>query len=876
MFDSLTKEHLGKIRTYTTVIFGEANFKWHYCEYNGKSLPDQGWKIHISANLSNAEEILNIVLSYIITHRMTFKHAGSISDLAFLNSGKGGITQVGKFITIYCLNDAHFKTSLRGLSRQFTKFFKVPFIITDKRPYPHLPLFYRYGAFRKKEVQNTMGIFESVITDSYGKPVPDKRANTFSLPSGVPDPFKNKGQCNTELNNKLLLNKYVTFKKLSDTYKTETYFGIDLSRKNSCIIKIAKADIEIERDVYPHDLLINEIKILKFLNHQYFPQVIDDFEYSNRKVMVTSLIDGINLFDFISLNAVQGIFLSRRQLKKLFLSLLNNIQVLEEKGITHNDLKPGNIIVDRHLNTSIIDFETSSFKSNSPGSNPNLKSRGYYNRRSKPSNPDYYALGMILYFIQTGYNISDAPREDNIMERPLHYLTGKSSIGLEKCISKLCNNNYNTIATVIRDFNQAINAKITPFRIKRSEINAIADSYHAIPQNIVEWLFKHSLYNNQVTYWNSTHRYNSGEGRTDINIGSSGILLFLAYFFITTKQSPGKNLHLYENAVQYINTTKNQHQITGLFVGEAGKALATITALFAIGKFNVNVIQEKLKYIKYNLPLNNDFYNGKAGAGFLFAILYAVTQDRRHIETAMKIAKEVIKNRSLDKTGIFWEDNQTQKHFIGFAHGIAGIGYFLITLYRLSRDKQLLKTIYHIADTLLKNAVTYSKRSKLINWPAEPGTDITNNHWCNGTSGIGIFFLELYKITRDNFFLDILHKCAYTVIKASAYMNPTMCHGLSGNINFLISYYQLTKDVRLKAEIFRLAEVLKMSGIVSDDHFLFPSESPYIITPDLWVGFTGTAYVFQRLTNIDDFPDFISLEYYQSILKGQYPTLPVN
>lgn len=868
MFDVVTKKYLIHCKEYRTVLFGEKNFKWHYCEYAGQSLPDQGWKVHISANISNAGDILLTALPYITAHRLAFKHARSLPDLAFLNSGKGGITQIGKFITIYCGSAFQLRKTLNGLSRLYPQPYRVPFIITDKRFDPDLPLFYRYGALRRNEVQNTMGVFESVLKTPSGL-LPDKRENTFTLPEGIADPFKNKGACNIDLSNRLLLNKYVTFEKLSDTYKTETYFGIDLSRKDHCIIKISKPDMEIEKGIYAGELLANEVKILDHLRRQPFPRLREAFDYYNRTVMVTSLVEGINLFDFISLNAIQGIFLSRRQTEKLFLSLLQCVQILERKGILHNDLKPNNVIVKKDLGTCIIDFETSKFrKGRLQHKATNLKSRGYYNQQLKPANPDYYALGMILYFIQTGYNISDAPREDNILERPLHYLTGKYSVEIEKYISNLCGNYYHTIDAVIGDFKAAIRTKAAPFTIRKKDLGTISDSYRAIPRNMADWLFTHCIESDGLTYWNSTHRYNSGEGRTDINIGSSGILLFLSYYFATAGHSPGKYLQQYENAIKYVHTVRYPNQITGLFVGEAGKTLATITALLSIGKFNTAAIKEKLAFIKSHLPINDDFYNGKSGVGFLFLILYVITADKKHLKTAREIAGAVMENSVADKTGIFWKDRQTQKHFIGFAHGISGIGYFLIMLYRFAPDKSLWETINHIARTLSENAVLYSKKSRLINWPDEPGTGIAHNHWCNGTPGVGKFFLALYEITKDHACLDTLDRCAHTVVKASSFMNPTMCHGLSGNIDFLISYYQLTGDPKIRAEIFRLAEVLKMSGVVSGNHFLFPSESPGIVTPDFWVGSSGTAYVFQRLTDVGHHPDFLSTAYYRALSRN--------
>ncbi|WP_276979167.1 lanthionine synthetase LanC family protein [Flavobacterium filum] len=849
---------------YKVIVKGDSSFQWYHCEHKDGILPNQGWKIHISANLSNAVEIHNLVVPYLVHNKLSFKHPFSNSDLQFLNSGKGGITQVGKFLTIYFENAEIFKIHIVNICKLFNRYFSVPFIITDKRYDNRLPVFYRYGAINGREVQNEMGIYETTIFDTNGRILVDKRENTFLLPNDITDPFKDIGSINSDYSNRYLSNKYVTVEKVSDTYKAETYLGIDLQKNTHCFVKISKPDVEIENNIYSQDLLQNECRILALLNHKSFPKLYDVFSESNRVIVVTSLITGLNLYDFIRLNAIQGIFISNAQTKKIFLSILNNIKQLEEIGIIHNDLKPNNIIINKKLETSLIDFETSFLNSESNKKKSSIKTRGYYNKQDS-SNPDYYSLGMILYFIQTGYNISDAPRENNILERPLHYLTGKVNPDMEYFILNLCSNHYHAIDKVIEDFSKIIENKLSIFKIEQSKIQEISKTYSNISRNVVNWLFDNCIEDGELTYWNSSHVFNSGNGRTDINIGSSGILIFISYFFLTTNRISKEHINKFIYAIKFINTQKNKNQITGLFVGESGKVLATISSLLSLGKFNEDLIKPNIEYIKSNLPLNNDLFNGKSGVGLLFIILHILTKDKKHLETAIDISNKIINSSTMIENNMYWKDSQTQKHFLGFAHGISGIGYFLTLLYKFTSDEKLLKTIYNIADTLINNSMDYSKHSKLINWPNEPGENISNNYWCNGTSGISHFYLELYKVTKDEKFLSILNFCSNTIIKSSSFMNPTMCHGLAGNLNFLINYYQITKDKKLKSEIFRLSEVLKMSGVISDNYFLFPSESPYILTPDFWVGFTGTAYVFQRLTDIDNNFDFLSTEYYQSL-----------
>ncbi|WP_456300354.1 class III lanthionine synthetase LanKC N-terminal domain-containing protein [Thermosipho affectus] len=55
-------------------MLSKDNF-WYFLYLN--EFPEQGWKIHISAKLDNAERILRIVSEYLIKNKISFKFAKS-------------------------------------------------------------------------------------------------------------------------------------------------------------------------------------------------------------------------------------------------------------------------------------------------------------------------------------------------------------------------------------------------------------------------------------------------------------------------------------------------------------------------------------------------------------------------------------------------------------------------------------------------------------------------------------------------------------------------------------------------------------------------------------------------------------------------------
>ena len=68
-------------------------------------LPAQGWKLHVSATLSSALDVLTQALPVLVAARVPFKVAKTLETLASLNYGVAGSSQIGKFITVYPRDD---------------------------------------------------------------------------------------------------------------------------------------------------------------------------------------------------------------------------------------------------------------------------------------------------------------------------------------------------------------------------------------------------------------------------------------------------------------------------------------------------------------------------------------------------------------------------------------------------------------------------------------------------------------------------------------------------------------------------------------------------------------------------------------------------
>ncbi|MGH3679904.1 MAG: class III lanthionine synthetase LanKC, partial [Natronosporangium sp.] len=146
-------------------------------------LPEQGWKIHVSACLDNADRILDAVWDYCLPRRIEFKFLRSASALLARLSKYAPRGFSGKLVTIYPIDDTACETILRELG-DLLDGEPNPYILSDLR-WRGGPLYVRYGAFRNRYLADDRGDVVPAIADRDGKLVPDRRGPVFAVPPWV-------------------------------------------------------------------------------------------------------------------------------------------------------------------------------------------------------------------------------------------------------------------------------------------------------------------------------------------------------------------------------------------------------------------------------------------------------------------------------------------------------------------------------------------------------------------------------------------------------------------------------------------------------------------------------------------------------------------
>jgi tRNA A-37 threonylcarbamoyl transferase component Bud32 len=146
-------------------------------------LPWQGWKIHASACLDNAEAIVEVIWEYCVRERIAFKFIPSRQLLFLRNMKYSSRGYSGKFVTIFPACERQLERILSDLGPALHGY-EGPYILSDLR-WGEGPLYVRYGAFAPRFCVGANGELEPAIEDRDGNLVPDRRNAVFTVPDGV-------------------------------------------------------------------------------------------------------------------------------------------------------------------------------------------------------------------------------------------------------------------------------------------------------------------------------------------------------------------------------------------------------------------------------------------------------------------------------------------------------------------------------------------------------------------------------------------------------------------------------------------------------------------------------------------------------------------
>lgn len=163
-----------------------SNDHWAMFAPTGVDLPIQGWKIHVSGCLDNAEAVITTVSDYAIAHVMAFKFLRGPRIVLARNAKYAPRGSSGKLVTVYPRDEAELELACKELDEALAGQ-PGPTILSDLR-LGDGPVHVRYGGFRPRHCTDERGEMVPAIEDAAGRLVPDVRGPVFAVPPWVTPP----------------------------------------------------------------------------------------------------------------------------------------------------------------------------------------------------------------------------------------------------------------------------------------------------------------------------------------------------------------------------------------------------------------------------------------------------------------------------------------------------------------------------------------------------------------------------------------------------------------------------------------------------------------------------------------------------------------
>ncbi|MBP2402619.1 class III lanthionine synthetase LanKC [Streptomyces syringium] len=329
-------------------------------------LPSQGWKIHLSACLDNAERILTAVWDYCVPRRIAFKCVPSPYLLHTRNAKYADRGGSGKFITVYPADDAQCRAVAEDLDALLTGE-AGPYILTDLR-WGDGPVYVRYGSFTERHCYDDKGELRPAVENADGVLVPDRRDPAFHVPDWIslPDflaPHLAARSATTVSDIPYRIDRALHFSNGGGVY-----VGTDLRTDRQVVLKEGRPHAGLAADgADAVTRLERERDALRALSGlPYTPEVHDYFTLGDHHFLVLEFIEGRPLNTFFARRhplvdpdpGAEALAAYTDWAMRLYRLVEEAVDAVHARGIVFNDLHLFNIMVaEDEESVVLLDFE---------------------------------------------------------------------------------------------------------------------------------------------------------------------------------------------------------------------------------------------------------------------------------------------------------------------------------------------------------------------------------------------------------------------------------------------------------------------------------------------------------------------------------------
>ncbi|NUP56571.1 MAG: protein kinase/lanthionine synthetase C family protein [Gemmatimonadaceae bacterium] len=818
---------------------------WAYCMPRQSALPAEGWKIHLSATLTNARPLLATVARCLTGRCVAFKFIADRLLLGLVNGKRWDRGGAGKFITIYPRDQRECGQLLESLY-PMTLGYRGPYILSDRRYRDSVVLHYRYGGIAPTRALEVDGALVPVMRAPDGSTIRDDRLPYFQLPAGVTDPFVG-GEEPAEGDDTPSLKggRYTIERALTFSNSGGVFVGTDQTTGQQVLIKEARPFTnQAIRGTDAVWQLQKEHRLLTLLERECIaPKPIDFFRDWEHFYLVEEYLEGRVLRGFNSQHALAmrtaPTLADAKQFVERFCRIFSRIAqifaLLHSYGVIFSDVSPYNVFVlVGDDSPRLIDFEGAYEEGLDEPTliyTPGFASAELLAKGASTREDDCFGLGglMLAALMPINRILTLNPRAHEGFLRSF-----VRDLGFPVPIARVIGDMLEPdrakrpdLATVIDVLGQE-HAVQTP-AIGAAE--ASSEDAESLVRRAIDFILASASYEREDRLFPAAPEVFT-TNPLGIAFGATGVAHAL-------KRITGI---VPDRVVDWMLQRKITADMypAGLYVGLAG--IAWVFSEIGLRERALEVLR-----LADNHPLRDkspDLFYGTAGWGMAHLRFFVDTGDQYHLDRAEE-AGRLLLTTGTRRDGMRWYSSMGHD-CSGFAHGAAGISLFFLYMYKATDEERYLNAARECLE------YTTSRALETINggwsWRAREDEPTHTPYWRWGSAGIGMAMLRYHAVCGDPVTRSWIEKILpdtdrkYTIF-------PGRLFGLAGIGDFYLDLaeFGVASAVALESAKKILSGIL-LFRLDRPAGLAFPGETLARISCDFGTGSAGVAMFMHRLS----------------------------
>lgn len=831
----------------------------------GHSRRDYGWKIHLSSIQLEAPSLIGRIGPLLRDRGIALKLILNAELLGELNAGSFGTTQVGKFATLYPRSDAE-ALSLATEIVALTTGFSGPRIATD-RPLGGI-VYTRFGPFNPRYERDRLGHRRAT------SPLPGAEYSIpYRPPEDVADPFAHwAAPAEPTSASRTIGPGFLPTDVLSMHAKGAVSLALDLRPSEEPVLAVLKEGrrycMSDAQGRHMWDRLRHQQELGAALADRVrTPRPRDLFEHGDSLFLALDHIEGRDLAERVARPFSELDAAERSAIVADLIALVETLGALHATGVVHRDLSPSNIRIDGAGHAWLLDLEMAHLA----GEHARLFAQGTAGFISPEQQAggaaafadDLYALGCLIVFLLTGF---DARRialdDDSGLQHKLAALSGGSHPLIDLCVGLLRKDPVKRLplAQVASSLARIHARQQAP---APAQIDSNGLSAELLYQSSL-WLTRGGL-RDRATGLPLSPELSVHNGLSSIpgtrtyklyrstSRGVAGVLYAVARLARVGAANPDAA----DFASRASDWLLNHHpsdddQLPGLHFGEAGVALALLEAVRS------GLIDHGRWLRPYLLQCFAgdidwpDLSHGAAGQGLAALQAEHLAGVPELGQFAQRCAHHLIETQAEDG-GWRWPKGVTEMEgtaYTGFAHGTAGIVYFLALHARRNQSHESAMAARRGGEWLAAQRRP-SDDTRFEWWPHQKDGEEAMHWWCHGGPGIAISMLALFELTGEEHWAAFARSALRAHPLHVRHIDLGQCHGLAGLGEIQLQAWRVLGEPEWLDRARAIGATLTALRRTRDGMTCWAAEDVHPATADLMIGSGGVIHFLARLYSDD-------------------------